>query len=198
MEDLKDDQKDVVAYVLDRVQKWMDVGNEYEPLRLTVCGEAGSGKSLMVQTLVAVLRTMFGTTDSVVVCGPTGSSAYCAGGRTIHSFFGLPMKSKFARLSDALRGRLMKKLAGTVALIVDERGMVSSEVLSVMENNARQTAHGGLGAECDWGGIPIVIFVGDDYQLPSIESGAFDAAPNLPLHLKPDDNVDAATILHRV
>ncbi len=35
------------------------------------------------------------------------------------------------------------------------------------------TAHKGTNTNKEWGGIPIVILVGDDYQLPSIDPGAF-------------------------
>lgn len=38
-----------------------------------------------------------------------------------------------------------------------------------------QTAHGGKNKDHPWGGIPIIILVGDDYQLPPIMPGAFYA-----------------------
>lgn len=44
-----------------------------------------------------------------------------------------------------------------------------------MESYARQTVHNGLSPDKPWGGCPIVILVGDDYQLPPVMPGAFDA-----------------------
>jgi hypothetical protein len=68
--------------------------------------------------------------------------------------------------------RIKHKLRRVAALIVDERSMLSSAVLAMMEHHCKLGAY--LGQKCDqeWGGIPIVILVGDDYQLPSIDIGA--------------------------
>ena len=51
--------------------------------------------------------------------------------------------------------------------------MMSAELLGMMEHCARMSAHKGTNTNKEWGGIPIVILVGDDYQLPSIDPGAF-------------------------
>ena len=58
-----------------------------EPLHLTVKGVAGSGKSTFINTLVTAIRQMFQHIESVVVCGPTGSAAFNAGGVTCHFAF---------------------------------------------------------------------------------------------------------------
>ena len=68
---------------------------------------------------------------------------------------------------------LVVKLEDTVALIVDERSMVSSLMLGTMEAYCRQAAFNGTNRHLKWGGLPIVILVGDDYQLPPIDEGAF-------------------------
>ena len=47
--------------------------------------------------------------------------------------------------------------------------MISSEVLGAAARNCKETAHGGVNHELSWGGIPIVILVGDDHQLPPVE-----------------------------
>ena len=49
--------------------------------------------------------------------------------------------------------------------------MVSSKVLAAMEFHACNEANNGECSECEWGNIPIIIMVGDDYQLPPIEPG---------------------------
>ena len=67
----------------------------------------------------------------------------------------------------------MSKLENTMALIVDERSMISAKLLGTMEAYCRQAAFRGSKSHLGWGGLPIVILVGDDYQLPSIEKGAF-------------------------
>ena len=67
----------------------------------------------------------------------------------------------------------MSKLENTVALIVDERSMVSALLLGTMEAYCKQAAFKGANSHLSWGGLPIVILVGDDYQLPPIDEGAF-------------------------
>ena len=57
-------------------------------------------------------------------------------------------------------------------LIVDERSMLEAANLGVMQHYMKNCAHGGVKWDEPWGGIPIVILVGDDYQLPPIECGA--------------------------
>ena len=42
-----------------------------------------------------------------------------------------------------------------------------------MEDFCRQAAFKGTNNKLKWGGLPMVILVGDDYQLPSIDEGAF-------------------------
>ena len=49
--------------------------------------------------------------------------------------------------------------------------MLSSGVLAMTEHHCTLGAYRGQKDEKEWGGIPIVILVGDDYQLPSIDFG---------------------------
>ena len=42
------------------------------PLYMTVIGKAGSGKSFLIKTLVAMVRQLTQVNNSVIVCGPTG------------------------------------------------------------------------------------------------------------------------------
>ena len=68
----------------------------------------------------------------------------------------------------------------TVAILIDERSMLSAEVLGAVERNVSMTCHGGNKYKLKWGGIPIVLLIGDDYQLPPVQvmgkgKGAFSA-----------------------
>ena len=63
----------------------------------------------------------------------------------------------------------MRQLKRTLVLIMDERSMISSEILGAAARNCKETAHGGVNHELSWGGIPVVIVVGDDHQLPPVE-----------------------------
>ena len=179
IQQLKDDQQDILAYILARLKQWIDSYNAqlttYQPLHMTICGQAGSGKSVLIKTLLTLLRNMFRRNDSCYICAPTGSAAFQAGGQTIHSLFGIKTKTIKDNPSRELQQKLQQKFANIVALIVDERSMISSEILATMERYSRLTFHKAQDQHKLWGNIPLLIFVGDDYQLPPIMPGAFDA-----------------------
>ena len=57
-------------------------------------------------------------------------------------------------------------------LLIDERSMLSSELLGACERNVKQTMYDGVCDNHDFGGIPIVLLLGDDYQLPPVVIGS--------------------------
>lgn len=59
----------------------------------------------------------------------------------------------------------------TLLFIVDERSMISSELLGACERNLSDTVYGGTCGDKEFGGIPVVILVGDDNQLPPVIIG---------------------------
>src|SRR5687768_8084434 len=52
--------------------------------------------------------------------------------------------------------------------------MASSLLLGTMEDYCKQAAFIGTNSKLRWGGLPMVILVDDDYQLPPIDEGVFD------------------------
>ena len=183
--DLHEDQKDVAAVAMCKLKEWIKCvqsgsTTNYTPLRLTVCGEAGSGKTVLINTLVTLIRRLTATKNSVHVCGPTGSAAFNAGGLTCQRLFHMPVHKDGINMTAASLKRLMQELTDTVAIIVDERSMVSAQVMGMMEQHSRQAAFNGQNSQLDWGGIPIILVIGDDYQLPSIDEGSFYCFGNRP------------------
>src|SRR5207237_6690483 len=138
------DQKEVLAYILQYFKTWYELDKTQEsikafrPLRMTLCGVAGSGKSTLINTLVTIIRKITQKTNSVYVCGPTGSAAFNAGGETCHRLFSIQGRLENSELSAQALKTLIAKLEGTVALIVDERSMVSALLLGTMEDYCRQ------------------------------------------------------------
>ena len=174
---LKADQQEVLSYVLSKLQNWTCLKETFSPLRMTISGEAGSGKSVFIHTLVTIIRNMFQMNDSAIVAGPTGCSAFNAGGKTLHSLFGIRGdETKNFELSSTSYAKLLKKLSHCIALIIDERSMISSYVLACAEDACKKAIFKGkyVHKNISWGGLPILLLVGDDYQLPPITTGAFD------------------------
>ena len=153
-----EDQKNVLSYILQYFKRWYELDKTPEalesfvPLRMTLCGVAGSGKSTLINTLVTAIRKITGKTDSVYVCGPTGSAAFNAGGETCHRLFNIKGKLYEADLSAQALKTLMSKLKNTSVLIVDERSMVSALLLGTMEAYCRQAAFQGSNKHLSWGG----------------------------------------------
>ena len=173
-----------MAQILRHLRRWVEHidschdNSALQPLRMTIIGAAGTGKSVMINTLVTVLRTMFGDNDVVHIAAPTGTAAFNVGGETLHSLFKVPIEDRYGcsrQVSEKARKRLLARFSNTVAILLDERSMVSLKTLGTAYANVTQCAHGGIHADEDWGGIPIVILFGDDYQLPpSFGHGPFD------------------------
>ena len=90
-----EDQKKVLSYILQYLKNWYDlvktsdVLKSFTPLRMTLCGVAGSGKSTLINALVTAIRKITGKTNSVYVCGPIGPAAFKAGGETCHQLFNI-------------------------------------------------------------------------------------------------------------
>src|SRR5687767_10487071 len=75
----RDNQKEVLSYILCYFKSWYESDKTpasiraFTPLRMTLCGVAGSGKSTLINTLVTAIRKITQKNNSVFVCGPTGS-----------------------------------------------------------------------------------------------------------------------------
>ena len=179
IEDLQSDQQESMAEVLLAIRKYCEGTqiNEERVLRLTVAGVAGSGKSTWINTLVTVIRKMFPQDDVISVFAPTGSAAFNAGGETLHKGFGLQVQS--ANQTDGLSAKktqyLLARFAKTLVIIIDERSMLDAATLGTAKEYMQNWAHKGSNNSHAWGGIPVIILVGDDFQLPPIMPGAFYA-----------------------
>lgn len=183
LDELQDDQRDVAVYILSKMKEWLDSmeeGKPFEPLRMTVQGAGGTGKTVLINTLVTVIREMFQSTDSVVVAAPTGSAAYKTSGETVHRTWSVPLHdshgAELKKLSKEVEKRLKQKFKHPVVTIIDERSLLSLMVVGYASHNFAQTAYGGIyTGPHSFAGIPILILIGDDCQIPaSMSKGIFD------------------------
>ena len=134
-----------------------------------------SGKSTLVKTLVGVIRQIFQENSTALVAAPTGSASLNGGGVTMHRLFGLPIGNSKGNLGADKEQRLKSTFRNVVMQVIDERSMISSEDMAMINEHTKKVVHQGTHPNDDFGGIPIVLLVGDDYQLPPIMPGVASA-----------------------
>jgi len=179
LDEAKQEQRIILYHVFNTLKQWIDKNPNYKPLHRIVSGGGGTGKSYLIHQITTVVRTMFGKNDAVETAAYTGSAAYNIRGKTIHSAYSINCTNPDTEMSQTNRDKLMRRLRHTVALLFDERSMIPADVLGAAERNIALTCHGGNKFKKFWGGIPIVLFFGDDYQLPPVQingkgKGAFN------------------------
>ncbi|KAG7145875.1 ATP-dependent DNA helicase PIF1 like protein [Verticillium longisporum] len=147
-------------------------------------GPAGTGKSVLMRSIVAELRKKFAKDpERLAVTASTGLAACNIGGQTLHSFSGIglgkeevPVLVKKIRRNAKAKNRWLR----TKVLILDEVSMVDGDLFDKLSTIGRQLRNNGR----PWGGIQLVI-TGDFFQLPPVpDTGggkreskfAFDAA----------------------
>lgn len=168
LNEANDEQKQIIDKVLSTIYDWITKSKNYKPLRMTVSAGAGRGKSYLIHQLTSAIRKMFQRNDVVLTAAFTGSAAFNIGGKTCHSSFGISPVNPNNPMTESTRERLLKELRYIVAIFIDERSMLSSSILGAAERNVALTCYGGGKQQYDWGGVPVVILWGDDYQLPPV------------------------------
>jgi predicted GTPase len=132
-----EDQFKVAYVIIRKLKEWVELlkytereREQFKPLRMTVVGCAGTGKSVLINTVVGYIRKIFQDNNSVIVAAPTGAAAHNVGGQTLHREFKIGIgKNKKRNLSKKSKEHMMEKLKHTAAVFIDERSMLSQRVL---------------------------------------------------------------------
>ncbi|KAG7898101.1 hypothetical protein KL935_004654 [Ogataea polymorpha] len=129
-------------------------------------GSAGTGKSLLLRSLIKSLKKQH-PLGSVGVTASTGLAACNIGGQTLHSFTGIG-------LGDAPADKLVKKIKRNSkmkdrwrdleVLIIDEVSMIDAALFDKLDMIAREMRKR---RDVPFGGLQLVI-CGDFYQLPPV------------------------------
>jgi ABC-type glutathione transport system ATPase component len=83
LENLNEDQFKVAYVIIRKLKEWVELlkktereRKQFTPLRMTVVGCAGSGKSILIITVVGYIRKIFQDNNSVILAAPTGAAAH--------------------------------------------------------------------------------------------------------------------------
>lgn len=125
-------------------------------------GAAGTGKSYQIRSYVSDMED---SGKKVVVAAFTGVAAFNIGGGTLHSIFGINVKSPNAKASIA-RLRRTRKLDGMDVLVIDEVSTLSGRLLQLLN----EVMCGLFNNNRVFGGKKILL-AGDVCQAPPCESG---------------------------
>ena len=186
IDDLSDEQLAIVLATIDTVVKFLTNDEEYKPLRATIIGMGGCGKSLVINTIISIIRELTEVNNSVLVAAPSGSAAYNVKGCTLHSLLSINVQVPWKSLDEKRKAELRKKLSNLLVLMIDERSMLNSQVTFAAEEHVRECAYNGHNYKERWGGAPVVLLFGDDYQLPPTDkNGVIDGFTKFTCSNKP-------------
>lgn len=146
---------------------------EHTNRSIFLTGKAGTGKTTFLNNFVEKTRKKY------IVVAPTGIASINAGGVTIHSMFGLPLRP-FLPTIERIEGHLgnnisdlikhfkyrkdkLKLLREVEIIIIDEVSMLRADVLDMMDFSLRHIRRN----QQKFGGVQM-LFIGDLYQLPPV------------------------------
>ena len=76
VEMLSDEQKSIVYDAVDTVMKFLTNDPNYKPMRATIMGSGGTGKSFIINTIISMVRTLTCSNDTVQIAAPSGAAAF--------------------------------------------------------------------------------------------------------------------------
>jgi hypothetical protein len=162
-----------VIAAIDTIVKFLKNNKKYKPLQATVMGCGGTGKSFIINTIIYTVRNMTQMNDTVKVGAPSGAAAYNVQGSTLHHLLGISVSRPEEIITGTALENLQERLKHLLCLIIDEQSMISSKVLAAAERNVRHSVYKGQNSGEIWGGVPVVLLFGDEYQLfPVIKESA--------------------------
>ena len=173
---LNEKQRLVVEKVLSGALAWKD--NAYDTskrdqLLLYVGGEGGVGKSQVIKGIVAGMDLLH-RKNEVILMAPTGAAANNISGNTCHTSLGISIdRTKETTVSSRVRRLWSRK----TIMIIDEVSMMDLSMLSTINRQCKIARSLDRSSPDLFGGLPIVILMGDFYQFPPVRGPALWQEP---------------------
>ena len=169
-------QQLVVEKVLLKALAWGD--NAYDASKrdqmlLYVGGEGGVGKSQIIKAIVTGMDLIL-RKDEIILMAPTGAAADNIGGNTYHTSLGISI-SKTQK--PGMKPRIKKLWLKKTIMIIDEISMTDLSMLSTINNQCKIAKSLDRNSPDLFGGLPVVIFMGDFYQFPPVRGLALWKEP---------------------
>ncbi|GEQ67462.1 hypothetical protein JCM33374_g1127 [Metschnikowia sp. JCM 33374] len=157
-------EKVVKAFRLSKEQNHvLELAKEGRSIFFT--GSAGTGKSILLKSMIKALREIRGP-GTVAVTASTGLAACNIGGITLHSFAGIGLgKGDVSSLIKTVRKnrKVVNRWKETKVLIIDEISMIDGKLFYHLDKIARNIRR----SSRPFGGIQLIV-CGDFYQLPPV------------------------------
>ncbi|KAI3286470.1 hypothetical protein DTO002I6_8141 [Penicillium roqueforti] len=172
---LNQKQRMIVERVLSEALAWADHpydSSQRKQTLLYVGGEGGTGKSQIVKAIEAGMSPL-GRKHEVILMAPTGAAADNIGGNTYHTSLGISIdRSRGAAMSSPVR-----RLWSQTIVFVDEVSMMDLTMISVIDNHCKIAKSLDRSSTDLFGGLPVVIFIGDFFQFPPVRGPALWKEP---------------------
>ena len=151
-----------------------------------LCGQAGTGKSWVINTFCDVINQMncaldrIGRPLNITITASTGAAASLIQGQTIHSWSGLGIEvdcpdederddNGFHVMKTPRWKAALKRIRLTDILIIDEISMLPAYFITNLDKLMKTARHN----DKPFGGVQIIM-VGDFLQLPPVDTGQLD------------------------
>ena len=153
---------------------------------LYIGGEAGTGKSQIIKAIVAAM-TLLRRQDEVILMAPTGAAADNINGNTYHTSLGMSIGKKG---NPKAPQRIQRLWANKTIMVIDEISMVDLQTLSTINHRCKIARALSADSPELFGGLPIVIVMGDFFQFPPVKG--------LPLWQEPRQNKEEEVAGHQI
>ena len=169
-------QRLLVDRILSHALSWSDVAydaSKRDQMLLYIGGEGGTGKSQMIKAIVAGMDLIC-RKDEVILMAPTGVAAHHIDGNTYHTSLGIAI-SQTQR--PTVPSRIRRLWSNKTIMIIDEVSMVDLSMLSTIENQCKIARSLDRDSTELFGGLPIIILMGDFHQFPPVRGPALWKEP---------------------